>query len=55
MGNLSRIAAHIFHTLIGFIVGTAGVVIYNEIYVPPISGLDYNTKANIAKREDKDD
>ena len=41
--------------LIGFIVGTAGVVIYNEIYVPPISGLDYNTKANIAKREDKDD
>eukprot|EP00826_Nyctotherus_ovalis_P040588 TRINITY_DN4015_c0_g3_i7.p2 TRINITY_DN4015_c0_g3~~TRINITY_DN4015_c0_g3_i7.p2 ORF type:complete len:376 (-),score=87.61 TRINITY_DN4015_c0_g3_i7:968-2095(-) len=40
--------------LIGFIVGTIGVIIYNEIYVPPIWGFDYNTKENIAKREENE-
>jgi len=40
--------------LIGFIIGTIGTIIYNEIYVPSIFGFDKNTKANKAKRDETD-
>ncbi len=38
--------------LIGFLLATWGVVLYNEVYVPPIKNFDYNTKKNIAARKD---
>lgn len=36
---------------IGFVLSSLGVIIYNEIYVPSIGGLNYYTKESIAKRE----
>ena len=36
--------------LVGFVIGTCGAVMYNEVYVPSILGLNYNTKENKALR-----
>jgi len=41
-----------FYQLIGFIILTGGVIVYNEIYVPSICNLNYNTKENIKKRQE---
>ena len=37
--------------LIGYIVCAAGILMYNEFFVPSIFKFDYNTKENIKKRE----
>ncbi len=39
--------------LIGFIVGTVGTILYNEIYVPSFLGLDRDTAKNIEKRREQ--
>ena len=45
----------IWGELVGFALLVAGTLVYNEIVEVPISFMNRNTKANIAKREADDE